>query len=330
MGPLWLDLAGYELSAQEKEVLAHPNVGGVILFARNYHDNEQLLALTQQIRQAAQGAILIGVDQEGGRVQRFRDGFTRLPAAAEYAKSEQGVALAQLGGWLMATELMAHGIDLSFAPVLDRGFHCPAIGDRAFGEDTETVIAYSQAYLYGMKAAGMATTGKHFPGHGAVLTDTHYEIARDERQNLDEDLAIFKAHLNAGLLDAMMPAHVIYPHYDSDPASGSHYWLTQVLRQQLGFKGIIFSDDLGMQGAAIMGDPLARAQQALAAGCDMLLFCNQPEACMSLLDQLPPSQPKAEALLKKATLNYQDLYASPSWEKARQQLYEGIMSKKEV
>ncbi|MEK6214460.1 MAG: beta-N-acetylhexosaminidase, partial [Vibrio fluvialis] len=166
MGPLWLDVEGCELTAEDREILAHPTVGGVILFARNYHDNQQLLALNKAIRQAAKRPILIGVDQEGGRVQRFLDGFSKIPAAQLYARSDNGEQLAEDGGWLMAAELIAHDINLSFAPVLDKGFDCRAIGNRAFGDDVQSVLTYSSAYMRGMKSVGMATTGKHFPGHG--------------------------------------------------------------------------------------------------------------------------------------------------------------------
>ena len=253
MGPLWVDVAGYELTVEDKEILEHPTVGGLILFARNYHDSEQLQALTQSIRKAAKRPILIGVDQEGGRVQRFREGFSLIPAAEEYAKHQNGEELARMGGWLMAAELIAHDIDLSFAPVLDKGHQCKAIGNRAFGEDADTILRFSTAYMQGMKSVGMATTGKHFPGHGGVIADSHLETPYDERSDIfEQDMAIFKAQIDAGILDAMMPAHVIFPNYDSQPASGSEYWLKQVLRQQLGFKGLVFSDDLTMEGAAIM------------------------------------------------------------------------------
>lgn len=287
MGPLWLDVDGCELDVEDEEILAHPTVGGVILFARNYHDKAQLQALTLSIKKAAKRPILIGVDQEGGRVQRFKDGFTAIPPAQSYAKEKNGIELAQKMGWTMASELIEHQIDLSFAPVLDKGFSCPAIGSRAFGEDIETVLTYSSAFLKGMKKAGMATTGKHFPGHGAVEVDSHKETPVDKRNTIFfEDMAIFKAQIDAGLLDAMMPAHVIYPFFDDKPASGSSYWLKDILRQKLGFKGIVFSDDLNMEGAKIMGDPTERASQALSAGCDMVLLCNNRKDAVHILDNL--------------------------------------------
>ncbi|MFL7864361.1 beta-N-acetylhexosaminidase [Vibrio cincinnatiensis] len=317
MGPLWLDVEGCELTAEDREILAHPTVGGVILFARNYHDNAQLLALNKAIRQAAKRPILIGVDQEGGRVQRFREGFSPIPAAQYYAQCENGETLAELGGWLMAAELIAHDIDLSFAPVLDKGFECRAIGSRAFGDDIQTVLNYSRAYMRGMKSVGMATTGKHFPGHGAVVADSHLETPYDERHSIDEDMAIFKAQIDEGILDAMMPAHVIYPHYDAQPASGSAYWLKQKLRQEFGFQGIIFSDDLSMEGAAIMGGPAERAQQALAAGCDMILMCNKRESAVAVLDNLPITEvAQATSLLKQKSFTYQELRSLDKWQQA--------------
>ncbi|MCG9684468.1 beta-N-acetylhexosaminidase [Vibrio sp. Isolate23] len=318
MGPLWLDVEGCELSAEDKNILEHPTVGGVILFARNYHDNEQLLALNKSIRQAAKRPILIGVDQEGGRVQRFKEGFSLIPAAESYAKQANGEKLAEQGGWLMAAELIAHDIDLSFAPVLDKGHECKAIGSRSFGEDVDTIIRHSNAYMRGMKAVGMATTGKHFPGHGGVIADSHLETPYDQRDTiLEQDMAIFKAQIEAGLLDAMMPAHVVFPHYDDQPASGSEFWLKNVLRKQLGFNGIIFSDDLTMEGASVMGGPAERAHQSLASGCDMVLVCNQRDAQIEVLDNLPVMEtPQASQLLKKQSFTLSDLRSSDEWKQA--------------
>lgn len=318
MGPLWLDVEGYELTAEDKEILQHPTVGGLILFARNYHDSEQLLALNKSIRQAAKRPILIGVDQEGGRVQRFRDGFSLIPAAEQYAKKPNGEQLAEQGGWLMAAELVAHDIDLSFAPVLDKGHKCKAIGSRAFGDDVDTIIRHSLAYMKGMKSVGMATTGKHFPGHGGVIADSHLETPFDDRDTIfEQDMAIFKAQIESGTLDAMMPAHVVYPHYDDQPASGSQFWLKQVLRQKLGFNGIIFSDDLTMEGAAIMGGPAERAHQSLVAGCDMVLVCNKRDAQIEVLDNLPIMEtPMADKLLKTQSFSLSDLKLSESWKAA--------------
>lgn len=318
MGPLWVDVEGCELTAEDREILEHPTVGGVILFARNYHDNEQLLALNKSIRQAAKRPILIGVDQEGGRVQRFKEGFSLIPAAESYAKQANGEKLAEQGGWLMAAELIAHDIDLSFAPVLDKGHECKAIGSRSFGEDVDTIIRHSNAYMRGMKAVGMATTGKHFPGHGGVIADSHLETPYDQRDTiLEQDMAIFKAQIEAGLLDAMMPAHVVFPHYDDQPASGSEFWLKNVLRKQLGFNGIIFSDDLTMEGASVMGSPAERAHQSLASGCDMVLVCNKRDAQIEVLDNLPVMEtPQATELLKKQSFTLSELRSSNEWKQA--------------
>ncbi|WP_028025957.1 beta-N-acetylhexosaminidase [Enterovibrio calviensis] len=322
MGPLWVDVEGCELDAEERELLAHPTVGGVIIFSRNFHDSQQLAALNQSIRKAAKRPILIGVDQEGGRVQRFREQFTIIPPAQSYALMPQGETLARESGWLMAAELMAHDFDLSFAPVLDRGFDCKAIGSRAFGDDNETVIRFSTAFMAGMKDAGMATTGKHFPGHGAVLADSHVESPVDERDNLfEQDMAIFNAQVDAGLLDAMMPAHVIYPHYDALPASGSPYWLKKILRDQLAFKGIVFSDDLNMEGATVMGGPAERSQQALDAGCDMLLLCNNRQSSIEVLDNIAISEvPQASTLLKKTQFSVKELQSSAKWREVQQRV----------
>ena len=318
MGPLWLDLDGYELTAEEKEILQHPTIGGVILFSRNYHDSEQLLALNASVRQAAKRPIIIGTDQEGGRVQRFREGFSAIPAAQAYQSHSDSERLAHQGGWLMAAELIAHDIDLSFAPVLDKGHDSKAIGTRAFGEDVESIVRHSRAYMQGMKSVGMATTGKHFPGHGGVLEDSHHDIPYDKRDDiLAQDMAIFKAHINQGLLDAMMPAHIIYPHYDDQPASGSAYWLKTLLRQQLNFQGIVFSDDLSMEGAAIMGGPAERARQSLDAGCDMLLVCNNRDSLVQVLDDLPIVTAKeAHRLLKKQSFSLSELRLSQEWKQA--------------
>ncbi|MGF1778896.1 beta-N-acetylhexosaminidase [Vibrio nomapromontoriensis] len=317
MGPLWLDVEGFELSAEDREVLEHPTVGGLILFSRNYHDSEQLIELNRQIRAAAKKPIIIGVDQEGGRVQRFREGFTLLPAAQRYAELGDE-ALAKQAGWLMAAELIAHDIDLSFAPVLDQGHACKAIGNRAFGDDIASIIRFSSAFISGMKQAGMATTGKHFPGHGGVIADSHLETPYDERTDLfEKDILIFKQQIEAGLLDAMMPAHVVYPHYDEHPASGSPYWLKTVLKEQMNFNGIVFSDDLSMEGAAIMGGPAERALRSMQAGCDMLLMCNNRQSAVEVLDNLPiTAVPKAQVMLRKQNYHLSELFKSEQWRSA--------------
>lgn len=322
MGPLWISVEGCELTAEDRDVIAHPNIGGVILFAKNFHDSQQLMALTQSIRKAARGALLIGVDQEGGRVQRFHQGFSRLPTAQSYASVSDGERLAELGGWLMAAEIIAHDIDISFAPVLDKGHINKAIGTRAFGNDIDTIISHSAAFMKGMKSLGMATTGKHFPGHGGLLTDSHTDIAIDPREDIfEQDMAIFKAHILANRLDAVMPAHVIYPHYDARPASGSEFWLKQVLREQLEFSGIVFSDDLSMKGAGVMGSAKERARSALSAGCDMVLFCNDRAEQVEVIDDLPMTEVNgALRLAKSQKIVLKELQASQAWKSAVNQL----------
>lgn len=290
---LMLDLAGTELSTDEAALLADDAVGGLILFSRNFESPTQLRRLIAAVRALAPD-ILIAVDHEGGRVQRFRQGFTLLPAmgvlAQRYACApEAALAEAVELGWLMAAELLDMDIDISFAPVLDLDYgRSRVIGDRAFGGDGATVSALAGAFVRGMAEAGMAATGKHFPGHGWAEADSHLEIPTDERDLAtieQQDMQPFAQLIDAGLA-AVMPAHVIYSAVDPSPAGFSHYWLQQVLRTQLGFRGVIFSDDLSMEGAGFAGGYAARAARALEAGCDMLLVCNHPEGAREVLDYL--------------------------------------------
>lgn len=293
LGPLMLDLTGSELSGEERDMLEHPLVGGVILFGRNFESPRQLAELTQAIRRVRDPAPVIAVDHEGGRVQRFREGFTRLPAArkvGEWYDADPRGALdgcRQLG-WLMATELIAHGVDLSFAPVLDLDYGVSGvIGDRAFHSNVNKVIALGEAYVQGMHAAGMSAVGKHFPGHGGVVEDSHEAVAVDKRSYGDikaTDIEPFRALISRGLLEGVMPAHVIYSDVDSAPAGFSRRWIQQILRTDLDFQGIVFSDDLNMAAAHVAGSFSDRAQAAMEAGCDMILVCNNRAGAISVLD----------------------------------------------
>ena len=294
LGPLMADIEGYELTAEDRELLQHPAIGGVILFARNYGSVEQVTALVADIHQLRDPHLLVAVDQEGGRVQRFKDEFTHLPALACLGKiydtdRTRAKHLARTTGWLMASELRAVGIDFSFAPVLDLDFGVSTIiGDRALHQRPEVVAELAQAYQSGMHDAGMAATGKHFPGHGAVAADSHLALPLDERRYEDIeqwDMVPFSRMIHAGIA-AIMMAHVVYADVDDSPAGFSSRWIKDVLRDHLHFNGLIFSDDLSMEGAACAGDHVDRARTALQAGCDMVLVCNNRQAACLVAESL--------------------------------------------
>jgi len=333
IGPVILDLVGTEVTQEEREIVQHPSVGGVILFARNYENPKQLASLCHSIREARSAPLLITVDQEGGRVQRFKEGFTRLPsmgAIGEWFDRDQVQALvfAEACAWLMASELLCLGVDLSFAPVLDLNKASnPAIGDRAFHRNPENVIALAKVWIDGMHAAGMAATGKHFPGHGSVTVDSHVALPHDER-NLDDimqdDLQTFEALMSTHL-DAMMPAHIVFSKVHDQPVGFSSYWLQTILRKQYQFAGMIFSDDLNMHGASFAGDYLNRAKAALSAGCNMVLICNNREGAINIVEGLPRQHFIDHALFKKMQgkchLSTDDIKKSPKW----QETYRSIM-----
>ncbi len=294
LGPVMLDIEGTELNEHDIRRLQHPLVGGVILFARNYQSPAQLKALTSAIHEVRQPPLLIAVDHEGGRVQRFREGFTRIPAMRELGKiwdknRKRAKELAEQAGWVLAAELRAHGVDFSFTPVLDIDYgNSGVIGDRAFHRDVRGIADISHSLMTGLKKGGMQAVGKHFPGHGFVAADSHVDIPVDERsfsQIEEEDIEPFRRMVDFGL-PAIMPAHVIYPKVDSRPAGFSSVWLQQVLRRHLGFNGVVFSDDLSMEGAVVAGGVTQRAEAALGAGCDMVLVCNRPDLADELLANL--------------------------------------------
>jgi len=317
------------MTDDERERLRHPAVGAVILFTRNYENPEQLRALTEDIERLREPALPICVDHEGGRVQRFRDGFTAIPPMRELGRRwdrERGAAreAARGAAYIIAAELAAHGVDFSFAPVLDLDYgSCAAIGDRALHFDPNAVGALGACIVQGFAAAGMASVGKHFPGHGFAPLDSHVEVPRDGRsvaEIMKKDIAPYREAIAAGLA-AIMPAHVIYTQADPEPAGYSRYWLQEVLRGRLGFDGLVFSDDLSMAGASTAGGIAERARAALAAGCDMVLLCNDPQGQAALLESLgalPLARPqRLERMRKKGG---RDLRKSVAYRDALQAL----------
>ncbi len=299
LGPVMLDVLGKTLTPEDEVRLQHPLVGGVILFARNYESPAQLAELTAAIRALRTPPLLIAVDHEGGRVQRFREGFTRIPPMRELGKvydrhPKRAKHLAQQVGFVIASELRACGVDFTFAPVLDVDYGASSvIGDRAFHAEPQAIAELAHSLLLGLKQGGMPTVGKHFPGHGYVCADSHVDIPVDERSYTDIelcDLIPFRQMVNFGLT-AVMPAHVIYPKVDDKPAGFSKRWLKDILRGELGFEGCIFSDDLSMEGATVAGGIVQRAEAALDAGADMVLVCNRPDSADELLAGLKREMP---------------------------------------
>ena len=328
-GPVMLDLIGDELSAEDRELLMHPATGGVILFSRNYSSPQQLYRLVQEIHKLRSPHLLIAVDQEGGRVQRFREGFTQLPPAANIglrfdADPRTGKLAARELGWLMAAELRAFGIDFSFAPVLDLNLGLSSvIGDRAFAKTPDRVGQLAGAWMLGAREAGMVSVGKHFPGHGGVVADSHLALPVDER-GLDAllagDLRPFARLIDNGL-EGIMPAHVIYAACDGQPAGFSRFWLHEVLRGKLAFQGVIFSDDLSMAAAEQAGCYADRARAALEAGCDTVLVCNNPGGAYEVLEELkdyhdPVAKTRMVRLHGRKARDMDKLREDPRWHDA--------------
>jgi beta-N-acetylhexosaminidase len=327
LGPVMVDLAGVAIEPVERELLLHPQVGSVILFTRNYESPAQLARLTAEIHALRTPPLLIAVDQEGGRVQRFREGFTRLPPLREigrrYAASRgDGLALARQLGWLMASELRAAGVDMSFAPCVDLDYGVSqVIGDRALHADAFAVAELAVAYMLGMREAGMAATAKHFPGHGAVAADSHVALPVDRRPwpDIEADLQPYR-RLMANGLPAVMVAHIVFPEVDDRPASLSRRWIDGVLRRELGFQGAVFADDLSMKGAAAFGDIGTRGALALAAGCDVLPVCNDRAAAAALVESLKAA-PDPVSKMRLVRLHGRDtasrtLASDPRWQAA--------------
>ncbi|MBN1380008.1 MAG: beta-N-acetylhexosaminidase [Gammaproteobacteria bacterium] len=331
LGPVMLDLQSTALTVQDRELLGHPQAGGIILFSRNFESISQLTELTRNIHALRDPHLIIAVDHEGGRIQRFREGFTAIPAMAVLGQlAQRGMVPAQEAaeniGWLLAAELLACGLDISFAPVLDVAHGISGvIGDRALHRAPDIVAQLGGAIIRGMKHAGMAATGKHFPGHGGVKEDSHLAKPVDDRSLQDlllADIIPFERLIRNGLA-GIMPAHVVYSQVDDKPAGYSEIWLKQILRGQLGFQGVIFSDDLSMQAAACGATYSERADAALKAGCDMVLVCNNPAAAAEVLESLegynnPVARMRLVRMHGKAHYDFAELKKQRDWQHAQQ------------
>jgi beta-N-acetylhexosaminidase len=326
LGPLMVDISGTELSSEDVDVLGHPLVGSVLLFTRNYRNPDQLGALTTAIRAVRSPHLMVAVDHEGGRVQRFREGFTKLPPSRPLGRRfdedrRDALTLTRSVGWLMANELRSVGVDFSFAPCVDLDYGVSEIiGDRSFHRNPETVAALAAAYLMGMRDAGMAAVAKHFPGHGAVVADSHVALPVDRRDfvDMEDDLRPYRMLIENNL-PGIMAAHVVFPAIDDLPASLSRRWITDILRGELGFHGCVFADDLSMAGAVAFGDVVERARLGLAAGCDVLPICNDRAAVTAVLDRFKPASlasPASQARLVRMRARGEapvGLTADPQW-----------------
>lgn len=319
IGSIMMDVSGLTLTSVEKVQLAKPSIGGVILFTRNFENIEQVKELIKSIRLTNQN-LLIAVDHEGGRVQRFKKGFTHLPAMAKLGEiydqnPDKALKQAYACGYVLAAELLAIGIDFSFAPVLDLDYgNSSVIGDRAFHSNADTVVKLAGALIEGLHEAGMKCVGKHFPGHGFVTADSHLELPIDNRPmaEINRDMSIFKDLSTQ--LDAIMPAHVVYSEVDKKPAGFSSKWIKEILREQLGFSGVVFSDDLSMQGAHFIKNIVKRVEVSLENGCDMVLICNHPELLEKVIDKAWTGSEKLQSMkghlareYKIALENYQQV-----------------------
>ena len=327
LGPVMFNIEGCELTEDDRRRLTHPQAGGLVLFTRNYRNKAQLAELCHEVHALRDPQLVITVDHEGGRVQRFRDEFQAIPAMGQlgdlYDQDEaEAVRLAESFAWIMAAELRQLGVDLSFAPVLDIGNPASSvIGDRAFHRDPEAICHLANAWIRGMRAAGMEAVGKHFPGHGSVAGDSHHLTPFDQREfgEIEAlDLVPFRRVIATHLAGIMM-AHVVYDRVDENSAGFSRYWIETVLRGQLAFEGIVFSDDLNMSGAESVGDYPTRARRSLDAGCDIVLICNNTDAADEMLDSLqgysnPTSQLRLVRLHGQAVP--EDLFASQQWQQA--------------
>ena len=308
LGPLMVDVGGLDLTDDDIELLALPAVGAVILFGRNFESRPQVATLINRIKSIRNPALLIAVDQEGGRVQRFRKGFSALPAALDFGRiydqdRDQALAMSLDTGKLMARELVEVGVDLSFAPVLDcANRDSGVIGDRGFHQRPEVITELAGAFVSGMNTAGMAATGKHFPGHGGVIEDSHAELPVDNRTMQElEGCDLIPWQNLADRLGGIMTAHVHFPNIDDGLPTYSPFWIQSILRQRLAFRGVVFSDDLSMKGAEGAGTPLQRVQRALQAGCDMALLCNDRQAANEVARKLgiPESGARAPARINR-------------------------------
>jgi len=329
-----MDVAGTSLTREDRDLLAHPLVGGVILFTRNFESIVQLESLVREIRAVRAPPLLVAVDHEGGRVQRFRKDFTVLPSMRALGRRydldpADGKSLARQCGWLAASELLTVGIDISFAPVVDIDYGAnSAIGDRAFHRRASAVADLAIALMHGMRDAGMAATAKHFPGHGAVVADSHVALPVDRRERADlaDDLYPYRRLIDNGL-PAVMMAHVVYEAVDRLPASFSRHWIERELRGELRFNGAVFSDDLNMEGASIMGDMPARVRASLAAGCDMTPVCNNRAGAAAVLDKIgefndPVGQVRLARMRGRTSLTREALLASNQWRSCKDAIAE--------